>query len=320
MTVVKNDVSCCCGALQVCAGQEGRCEAAVHAMRTIFQSADTDCVLLVDVTNAFNSLNRQAALHNARLLRPVISTALINTYRNDVKMFVVGGEIISSVEGTTQEDPLAMSMYAIGTLPLITSISGFCKQVWFADDATGAGSVASVKKWWDAITEFGPLFGYHANASKTWLITKEETATEAQLLFQDTDVRITTSGKRHLGAAIGSHSFVEKFVGEKVGEWVRQVMKLSEIAVTQPHAAYAAFTHGLSHRWLYLVRTVQDISTLLTPLSDAINYHFIPALTGQAACSKKLRALLGLPCRMGGLNIHDPSIACLLSNIQHLVE
>lgn len=84
-------------------------------------------------------------------------------------------------------------------------------------------------------------------------------------------------------------------------------MSLSEIAVSQPHAAYAAFTHGLSHRWLYLVRTVKDISALLSPLSDAINLHFIPALTGQPACSKELRALLALPCRIGGLNIPDPS-------------
>jgi hypothetical protein len=65
MSVVKSDVSYSCGALQVCAGQEGGCKAAVHAMRDIFQSADTDCVLLVDATNAFNSLSRQAALHNA---------------------------------------------------------------------------------------------------------------------------------------------------------------------------------------------------------------------------------------------------------------
>ena len=56
-------------------------------------------------------------------------------------MYVLGGETIQSVEGTTQGDPLAMSMYAIGILPLITTINGLCKQVWYADDATGAGSV-----------------------------------------------------------------------------------------------------------------------------------------------------------------------------------
>ena len=43
------------GALQVCAGQRGGSEAAVHAMRQIFQDANSEEVLLVDATNAFTS-------------------------------------------------------------------------------------------------------------------------------------------------------------------------------------------------------------------------------------------------------------------------
>ena len=53
------------GPLQVCAGQLGGCKAAIHAMRRIFENPD---VLLVDATNAFNQINRQAALHNINVL------------------------------------------------------------------------------------------------------------------------------------------------------------------------------------------------------------------------------------------------------------
>ncbi len=59
--------------------------------------------------------------------------------------------------------------------------------------------------------------------------------------FETTGIGITVNGKRHLGAAIGKRSFVEEYVTKKVEEWVDQVHRLSTIAKTQPHAAYAAW-------------------------------------------------------------------------------
>ena len=40
----------------------GGCEAAVHAMKQIFDLSEVDGVLLVDAKNAFNELNRQVTL------------------------------------------------------------------------------------------------------------------------------------------------------------------------------------------------------------------------------------------------------------------
>ena len=59
---VGQDVEEAAGPLQVWAGQDGGCEAAVYTMRRIFHHPDTEGVLLVDATNAFNTINRQAAL------------------------------------------------------------------------------------------------------------------------------------------------------------------------------------------------------------------------------------------------------------------
>ncbi len=75
-------------------------------------------------------------------------------------------------------------------------------------------------------------------------------------LFTDTDVNVSIEGKRHLGAALGSRTVTEKYVTNKVQGWVQEI---TEVATTQPHAAYAAFTHGLSSRWSYISRTIPDI-------------------------------------------------------------
>ena len=90
-------------------------------MKNIFDDDKTEAIMLVDATNAFNSLNRKSALLNIRSLCPPLDSVLINTYRENVDLFI-DGETLHSQEGTTQGDPLAMAMYALGTLPLISKL------------------------------------------------------------------------------------------------------------------------------------------------------------------------------------------------------
>ena len=40
------------------------------------------------------------------------------------------------------------------------------KAVWFADNATGAGSLGELKKWWGVLNESEPSLGYFPNAKK----------------------------------------------------------------------------------------------------------------------------------------------------------
>ena len=206
MSVVKKDVVDASGSLQLCAGQKSGSEAAIHAMHTIFESDDTDAVLLIDASNAFNALNRAAALHNIRILCPIIAIYAINTYRQPARLFVIGGKEIVSAEGTTQGDPLAMGLYALSIQPLITSLqaASSVKQCWFADDASGAGSIMEIRTWWDALSTLGPDFGYFPNDRKCWIIAKpakEESVREAS---KDTPINVTVQGQKHLGAAIAA--------------------------------------------------------------------------------------------------------------------
>ena len=58
-------------------------------MRNIFEADETDAVVLIDASNAFNALNRAAALHNIRVVFPTQVTYAINTYRQPERLQAV---------------------------------------------------------------------------------------------------------------------------------------------------------------------------------------------------------------------------------------
>ena len=89
--------------------------------------------------------------------------------------------------------------------------------------------------------------------------------------------------------------------------WINDIAKLAEFALSQPQACYAAYTFGLKHRWTYFLRTLPDIQDLLEPLEDAISHMLIPAIT-ERKCNQLDRNILALPVRLGGLGLGNPSL------------
>ena len=126
----------------------------------------------------------------------------------------------------------------------------------------------------------GPDFGYFANSSKSWLVVKEQHLAEAERVFAETGLRITCEGKRHLGAALGTRDFVVDYVQEKVANWKAEIGHLSSFAKSEPHAAYAALTHGLMSHWMFSLRSIEGIAHLMQPVEDAIRLQLLPAITG----------------------------------------
>ena len=170
-----NEIKEAAGPLQTCAGHGAGAEAAIHSMKDIFEAEGTDAILLIDASNAFNRLNRAAAMHNIQITCPEISTYVINTYRQPSRLFITGGDEILSQEGTTQGDPLAMPWYSLSTTTIISHLHlnvSSVQQVWLADDAAGAGRVQQLHTWYTELTDVGKHHGYHVNGGKSWLICK----------------------------------------------------------------------------------------------------------------------------------------------------
>ena len=65
----KKDLEETCGSQQLACGVKAGIEGAVHAVEELFNSTKKDVhgLLLMDASNAFNALNRETALWNAKI-------------------------------------------------------------------------------------------------------------------------------------------------------------------------------------------------------------------------------------------------------------
>ena len=78
----KKDIIRSVGNLEICAGHESGCEAAIHAMSQIFNEEDSEAVLLIDAFNAFNAVNCKLFLHNVSVICPEIVVFVILYHRD----------------------------------------------------------------------------------------------------------------------------------------------------------------------------------------------------------------------------------------------
>ena len=126
---LKGDIIRSVGNLQVCASHESGCEAAIHAMSQIFNEEDSEAVLLIDASNAFNAVNRELFLHNPSMICPEIAVFVRNCYSLPSKLFIIGGSELKSSEGTTQRSPAVMAIYAIAIIPLLLMLVDKAEQL-----------------------------------------------------------------------------------------------------------------------------------------------------------------------------------------------
>ncbi|KAL5477422.1 hypothetical protein EMCRGX_G024220 [Ephydatia muelleri] len=79
---------------------------------------------------------------------------------------------------------------------------------------------------------------------------------------------------------------------DKVKAWIATILKLPQVAKTQPHAAYSVFVQRVSGQWTFFLYTKPDISSFLQPLEDAIRLQFITSITGPDSISDIKRDFL----------------------------
>ena len=60
----------------------------------------------------------------------------------------------------------------------------------------------------------------------------------ADNVFNGIGIKITTEGKCHLSASLGTDTFLENCTIDKVNNWCNEIERLSEFAKSSPQAIY----------------------------------------------------------------------------------
>ena len=100
-------------------------------------------------------------------------------------------------------------------------------------------------------------------------------------MFTDTNINITTDGRKYLKAVVESDTYKVKYVEDLVDDWNRQP---SSIAENRPQVAYQAFLSGFRSKLNYFMGAIDDISYHLVSLEETLCNRFIPAMTGGHIC------------------------------------
>lgn len=133
-------------------------------------------------------------------------------------------------------------------------------------------------------------------------MVKPENLAAAQSKFGETGVQITPEGHKYLGGAIVTAEFDASFTSKKVSEWTSMITKLSEVALSQPQAAFTGFVYSIQHKWTFHQRVIQMQPEAYVPLEKSIMDRLIPPLVGGEVC-QDIRSIMSFSARFGGLGI-----------------
>ena len=96
---------------------------------------------------------------------------------------------MTSTQGTSQGDPLAMTMYRIEIIPLIGLLQKpNVTQKWYADYGKTVGDFRGLRAILNNLVEHGKAFGYNVNTSKCQLIEKENRRESAIKVFEGANI------------------------------------------------------------------------------------------------------------------------------------
>jgi hypothetical protein len=308
---------CCCweaemtapyifGSLQVGVATKGGGEAVIHAVRKIAKELGDDpsrVMLKVDLTNAFNMVDRTEMLRRVREQLPNIYHWTKYCYAQPAHLFF-GDMLLASMAGVQQGDPLGPVLFSLVLHPLVEKIQkefpNLDLNVWYLDDGTIIGKQEDVYGAFELLRREGPALGLHLNVKKNELWWPSRAAEDP---FPKDVIRVENSGVKLLGAPIGTTEYTTNFISKKLVV-LKQVCETLE-AVNDAQIEFGLFRGCLAYNKInHLLRTCPpDILAEVTRSFDDHFQEILEKILRVKRLEEDVWEHASLPTRFAGLGV-----------------
>ncbi len=230
-------------------------EGAVHAIRTYIRNprnASKVC-LKVDVSNAFNSVERDVMLTEIKTKVPQIYHYLRQCYLKPT-FLAFGDKVIASKVGAQQGDPAGPLIFSLAIHPMVTQLNTELN-IWYLDDGTLADTPDKVLSNLTFLKEKAKLLGLELNYEKCELyFCNGSIDTDIVNSFKiiAPGIRIVSDDELELLGSPLHENGIENFARRKFDKIFLLINRLSSL---QSHYAYFILKNCLAiPKLVYLLR------------------------------------------------------------------
>ena len=309
-SLVRQPVLSLLAPLQLGVSVQGGCEAIVHATSQLMTSLPgNQCwTLLLDFTNAFNNINREAMFVECRRRLPGLSAWLESCYSCH-PLLHLGKDVIHSCCGVQQGDPLGPLGFSLTLHPIVERIKAevpsLALNAWYLDDGTLMGPPEGLSAALDIVERDGPSLGLHLNRGKSLLIIPSQCDASQSPL--PPDIPVISGGFCLLGCPIGPPSYCEEVLQVRISRIRESLVVLHDMDDSQLETTLLRSCLALP-KFSYVLRTCPP-----SYIDQAVRDFDV-------AMRETLEAILGrplsewswlkasLPSSRGGLNLRSASL------------
>ena len=268
---VRSEADSCLAPTQLGVGYSGGAEAIFHAASSLLHRRRDLCVVAVDLSNAFNSVNRDAVLSallastEFRRLLPFVrlfyntsNPSLWLPFNDDDDDLAGLPPHIASQRGVQQGDVLAPLLFALAIHPAISSLrEQHDLNAWFLDDGTIVTTPAAVPSLVHLLASRFAALGLALNNKTKVLWLHGELPASARNLgveCYDTTTPEAQRGFKLLGAPCGSGAYTRAFLDKKLAKSSADCETLTSLLRDDPQTALLLLRKCISPRPMYLLR------------------------------------------------------------------
>ena len=311
--LIKDKINSTCWPLSIGMHHTPATELIIHsvnvAAKTIEQQKLNDkCILLMDIKNAYNSLNRDIILKAVEKYCPELLDYIYFLYGSTNTSYLYNHRLIYSVCGFDQGAPLSnllctLSVYYIFKVNKIdTSKVDFIS--YYVDDGTIIGNLKDVAELLTKIRAAFQNAGWIMHDRKTTVYARSNIPND--VTFNNTIVIQPHSFKFELlGSIIANKSETCEYLDRELNKVNTNFKLINQINSIQHQWLLFYYCNNFT-RQNYICRTVEP-SKMKDYCNNVelINYNWIENMLGVVVSWNRFR-LIEMSFRMGGLNIKAP--------------